>query len=414
MQTDIPITIGEETIPELTRYCREKNLDRFLLVSDENTHAVLGARVEAALKAQDWDVRTVVLGGEEVIADEETIVQVLLAAGREKWTYVAVGSGTITDITRFCSHRTRNDFISLPTAPSVDGYTSIGAPLVVRRVKMTASAQPPVAVFADLPTLCDAPREMIAAGFGDMLGKFTSLADWRLGALLWDEPYDASIARRYRGTLLKCVDEAAEIKRASPAGITALIAALVESGLFMLEFGQTRPASGSEHHMSHYWEMKLLQENRPALLHGAKVGLGTILAAGRYDVVRRLEREEIARRLTNVRLPDREAEMARIRQVYGPLTDEVIATQRPFLEMTAADFEALKRRIIDKWDEVLEIAATVPPAQEIIRLLEQVGGPTTPQQLGLSAEETQAALDHAHYLRDRFTVAKLGHLMGLW
>jgi len=414
MQTDIPIYIGDKAIPEMMRYCQERDLDRFLLVSDENTHAVLGARVEAALKAQVWDVRTVVLSGEEVIADEETIVQVLLAAGREKWTYVAVGSGTITDITRFCSHRTRNDFISLPTAPSVDGYTSIGAPLVVRRVKKTALAQPPVAIFADLPTLCNAPREMIAAGFGDILGKYTSAADWRLGALLWDEPYDADIAQRYRVTLLKCVDEAPEIKHASPKGITSLIGALVESGLFILEFGETRIASGAEHHMSHYWEMKLLQEQRPALLHGAKVGLGTVLAARRYDVVRDLSREEIARRLASANPPDRNAEIACIRQFYGPQAEQVIAVQRPFLEMNAADFEALKQRIIDNWDEVLEIAATVPPAQKIAGLLEQVGGPTTPQQLGLSEEETQAALNHAHYLRARFTVTKFGHLMGLW
>jgi glycerol dehydrogenase-like iron-containing ADH family enzyme len=88
--------------------------------------------------------------------------------------------------------------------------------------------------------------------------------------------------------------------------------------------------------------------------------------------------------------------------------------QRPFLEMSAADFGALKQRIVDNWAEILEIAATVPPAQEIAGLLEQVGGATTPQQLGLDEKETQAALNHGHYLRARFTVAKFGHLMGLW
>jgi glycerol-1-phosphate dehydrogenase [NAD(P)+] len=414
VQTDIPITIGEKAIPEMIRYCQEGNRDRFLLVSDENTHAVLGARAEVAIRAQGWDVKTVVLSGEEVIADEEYIVQVLLAAGREEWTYVAVGSGTITDITRFCSHRTRNDFISLPTAPSVDGYTSIGAPLVVRRVKTTALAQPPAAIFADLPTLCAAPREMIAAGFGDILGKSTSIADWRLGALLWDEPYDEKIARRTLCALQTCTDDVTEIAQASETGIARLIEGLFETGLCMLDFGQTRPASGSEHHLSHFWEMKLLLEHRPAVLHGAKVGIGTVFAARRYETVRSLSREEIAQRLASVNPPNRETEIARIRQVYGALADAIIETQRPFLEMSAANFKALKQRIIDNWDEVLEIAATVPPAQKIARLLEGVGGPTTPQQLGLDEEETQAALDHAHYLRARFTVAKFGYLMGLW
>jgi glycerol-1-phosphate dehydrogenase [NAD(P)+] len=166
--------------------------------------------------------------------------------------------------------------------------------------------------------------------------------------------------------------------------------------------------------MSHYWEMKLLQEHRPALLHGAKVGLGTVFAARRYDIVRGLSREEIARRVANVSLPDREAEIGCIRQSYGPLADQIIAMQRQFLEMSVADFKALKQRVIANWDEVLDIADTVPPAQEIAGLLDQVGGATTPQQLGLCEEETQAALNHGHYLRARFTVAKLGHLMGLW
>jgi glycerol-1-phosphate dehydrogenase [NAD(P)+] len=414
MGFSIPIYRGDEAVPEMVRYCRENDLDRFLLVSDKNTHAALGARAEAALKAQGWDVRTVVLAGKEVIADEEHIVQVLLATGREERMYVAVGSGTITDITRFCSHRTRNDFISLPTAPSVDGYTSSGAPLVVRRVKKTALAQPPVAIFADLPTLCAAPREMIAAGFGDILGKYTSAADWRLGALLWDEPYDAEIAQRMLRALQACVNNVAEIAQASEAGITRLIEGLFETGLCMLDFGQTRPASGSEHHLSHFWEMKLLQENRPAILHGAKVGIGTVFAARRYEIVRSLNQEEIIRRLTRVTPPDRETEVARIRQVYGTLADTIIETQHPFLEMSVADFKALKQRVIDNWDEVLEIATTVPPAQEISGLLEQVGGATAPQQLGLSEEETQAALNHGHYLRARLTVAKFGHLMSLW
>jgi glycerol-1-phosphate dehydrogenase [NAD(P)+] len=133
VRPDIPVYIGDKVIAEVIRYCQEGGLARFLLVSDENTHAVVGAHAEAALRAQGWDVRTVVLKGEEVIADEEYIVQVLLAARREERMYVAVGSGTITDITRFCSHRTHNEFLSLPTAPSVDGYTSIGAFVVKSR-----------------------------------------------------------------------------------------------------------------------------------------------------------------------------------------------------------------------------------------------------------------------------------------
>jgi glycerol-1-phosphate dehydrogenase [NAD(P)+] len=255
---------------------------------------------------------------------------------------------------------------------------------------------------------------MIAAGFGDILGKYTSAADWRLGALLWDEPYDEEIAQRMLRALQACVDNAAEIAQASETGITRLMEGLFETGLCMLDFGQTRPASGSEHHLSHFWEMKLLLEHRPAVLHGAKVGLGTVFAARRYEIVRSLSQEEVAQLLANASLPDHDTEIARIRQAYGLLAGMIIETQRPFLDMTDADFEAIKQRIIDNWDAIQEIAASVPPAQEIANLLEQVDGPTEPQQIGLNESETQQALDFAHYLRARFTVTKLGYLTKLF
>jgi glycerol-1-phosphate dehydrogenase [NAD(P)+] len=414
MRTDLPIYCDEEAIVHLIQYCKSHHLNRFLLICDENTRAALGQRVRTALQGQDWDVQMVVLTGAEVIADEEYILQVLFKAGAEDRMYLAVGSGTITDITRFCSHRTRNPFISLPTAPSVDGYTSIGAPLVIRRVKRTAITQPPVAVFAHLPTLCKAPPDMIAAGFGDLLGKYTSLADWQLGALLWDEPYDSEIAQRIQHTLAACVGNTQEIGRASALGITRLMEGLLESGLCMLDFGETRPASGAEHHLSHFWEMRLLQEGRPAILHGAKVGVGTALAAGRYEVIHSLTEEDIAHRLATASLPDWDDELTSIRAAYGAPAEQVIASHWSFRQALEADYETLKQRIRAHWAEVQEIAAGVPPAQEIADLLEQVGGPTEPQALGLSRDEKQQALGFSHYLRNRFTVSMLGRILELW
>jgi len=414
MKADFPIYCGKEAVARTIQYCNSRHASRFLLVSDENTYAALGERAEAALRAQGWDVRTVVLTSPEVIADEEHIVQVLLKADDKERLCVAVGSGTITDITRFCSHRTRNSFISLPTAPSVDGYTSIGAPLVIRRLKQTVIAQPPSAVFADLQTLCQAPRDMVAAGFGDMLGKYTSLADWRLGALLWDEPYSAEIAQRVRRALQGCVDSADEIRQASPAGITRLMESLLESGLCMLAFGETRPASGTEHHLSHFWEIKLLQEHRPAILHGAKVGVGTVLAAGRYKVIRSLTQKDIVERLSTTSLPDWDDESERVRTAYGAAADQVIAGHQPFLETLEANFDTLKHKIVGHWEEIQEIAASVPPAQRIADLLEQVGAPSDPQALGLGKDKVQQALKFSHYLRNRFTVSVLGRVLRMW
>ena len=416
MKADYPTICSEDAIAQLIQYSQSHPVNRFLLVSDQNTYAALGQRVEAGLKDRNWDVRTVVLGGNEVIADEKRVFEVLFHADGEERTYLAVGSGTITDITRYASFCARNRFISLPTAPSVDAYTSGGAALVIDGFKKTALCHAPAAVFADLRTLCEAPRDMIASGFGDLLGKYISLADWQLGRLLVDEPYDTEIAQRLRRALLDCVEHVEQVGRASPQGIAKLMEGLFESGLCMAEFGTSRPASGSEHQFSHFWEMKRLQERRPAILHGAKAGIGTILAAQWYAAIRSLTQDDVVRRLSTATSParGRDREVQRLRSVYGPIADQIVADHQPFLEMLEAHSDALKHKIAEHWEAIQDIAAAVPPPQRIVDLLEQVGGPSEPRALGLSDDEVEQARGGAHYLRNRFTVDTLGRVIGLW
>ena len=232
MDVRVPVYIGNQAVPEFIRYCERQGLKEFLLVADENTYPALGKAVEDALRAAGMDVVTVVLKGQEVLADEHYLVRLLLNHDRKPRTFLAVGSGTITDITRFVSHRTGRDFISLPTAPSVDGFTSIGAPLVVGGLKQTVICQAPRAVYADLPTLAAAPRRLIAAGVGDLLGKYVSIADWRLGSLLWDERFDADIAARMLSAAQDCAAHTSDIAGGSMESIRQLMDGLIEFGLW--------------------------------------------------------------------------------------------------------------------------------------------------------------------------------------
>ena len=408
-----PVVIDEQAVEQLVAYCQANGLHKLLVVSDRNTQRVLGERVESALQTAGLDVKRAFLDEDEPVADALRVFRVLLACDDQPRTLIAVGSGTVTDITRFVSHRTGVDFIAMPTAPSVDGFTSIGAPLIIDGVKISIICQPPRAIFADLNVLAAAPRSMIAAGFGDMLGKFTSIADFRLGHLLWDEPYDETIARRTLGAAQLCVDQAVEIGNGSPTGIHSLMDALVESGFCMLDFGNSRPASGAEHHYSHYWEMTLLQENRPAILHGAKVGFATILVAQMYEQIGQLSRDQVSDVLEGATLPLRSQELAQIEAAYGDLAAEIIAIQRPFLAMTETQFDQVKTKILQHWESIQQIAADVPSAQQFTTLLQTVGGPTNPAALGLSEAEIQQGAAAGHYLRDRFTVRKLAYFLPL-
>ncbi len=410
---ELPVVIAPDAVPALIDYLRSQRIARVNLVADGNTWRVLGQRTALALAAAGVDVKPILLAGEEVTPDEQTVVELLLGAGRQQRPYLAVGSGTITDVTRFASYCTGNDFISLPTAPSVDAYTATGSSLVLRRLKQSVYSQAPVAVFADLDTLCAAPKAMIAAGFGDVVAKFTSVADWKLAALLWDGPYDDAVARRMAAARDRCMDQVALVGAAQPEGIYALIDALIEAGLCMLAFGGSQPAGQSEHYISHYLEMKLVREGRKPVLHGAKTGMATAIIARYYQQIRQMSRDEAAQRLAASPRPDRDAEIERIRLAYGDLAGAVITEQAPFLDWNEADYSRLKQRILDRWPEVQAVAAEVPSPDALTDLLERAGGTGDYRALGLGDQEMMMAEVYGHYVRNRFTVMKLSRVLGL-
>jgi glycerol-1-phosphate dehydrogenase [NAD(P)+] len=383
------------------------------MIVDANTYRAVGETAETALRGQGWDVLTVMLEGDDIIADACYVFQAMLALDHTPRTFVAVGSGTITDITRFVSHRSGREFISLPTAPSVDGFTSIGAPMVIEGVKTTVNCHGPLAVFADLPVLCAAPRKMIAAGFGDMLAKFTASADWELGSMFGGDPFVESIAARMRSSTWDCGRRADAIASGSAEGVRALMEGLIESGFCLLEYGSTLPASGWEHHISHTLEMKLLREGRHSILHGAKVGIGVLASARRYGAVWEMSREEAAARLQERALPDVAEEIRGIRATYGPIADGIIAVQEPWFSMTAKGFDELKARILEQWDEIRRIAAVVPPAELMQGWIAGAGGPVRGPEAGLSEEEIALATTWARSLKHRMTIGRLSWMLGI-
>lgn len=405
--------IGHETISELLKYLKEKNVHHIVLVSDDNEYEALGARVEKVLCEAGFDVKNVILYGEEIGANERYIVQTLLPANDTDQLYIAVGSGTVTDIVRFVSYRANSYFISLPTAPSVDGFASNGSAMFIMNYKQTIISRRPCAIFADLDTLSNAPRPLIAAGFGDMIGKFTALADWRLANLVNGDDYDAAIAERSRNAVKKVVSQIDSLDQEREKSIQSVMEALYEEGLCMLEVGNSRPASGSEHQFSHFWEMKLLRENRPAVFHGSKVGLASIWIARYYEKIREMSKEEAVERLENQPMYDAEVEIEKIRCGYGDeIFNFIVETQKAHLGTTAERYNAIKTNIIENWEIIQEIAADVPAPDEIRSMLEAVGGATKPEDIGLTDADVSDAVVYAQYVRKAFTILNVCQMLG--
>lgn len=257
-----------------------------LLVADNNTFAAQGEAVAAALKAAGvetlfWLYQTTGF----LVPDEKAVGQLLLAAPHTIGLIVVVGSGTLNDLGRIVSDRTGIPYVGVCTAPSVDGYTSTVSPLIIGGHKTTLEAVYPRAIFADPSVLRSAPSVLLQAGFGDLLGKVTALSDWELSRRLNDEYHCATIEAMVRRALDATIAAAPGIAAREPAAVTSLFDALVLSGLAMGMIGNSRPASGAEHHLSHYWEMDALKNHEEHALHGNAVGSATVAIARTYELL---------------------------------------------------------------------------------------------------------------------------------
>jgi glycerol-1-phosphate dehydrogenase [NAD(P)+] len=385
-------------------------------VGDDNTYIALGNAVETALKEKKFNPHNLILqgNGDHVKADARNIVNILVAIHPETEIIFAIGSGTITDIVRFVCHRTGLPFVSIPTAASVDAYSSNTTSIMVEGVKHSYKAKQPEAIFVSIDTLRNAPQPLTAAGFGDMLAKYTALADWKLAHLLVDEPYDRELAQAIENALEGCVAEVKGISEHSRKGIRVLIDGLIVSGNCIAKANKSRPASGSEHSLSHYWEITHSNSNERLALHGTRTGIATGIISGLYEKISCLSREEVARRLENTNCPNPSAEKDGLQQVMGEVGKEIADNSYSFLGISKADYQNLKQKILTRWDEIVKIASDVPSREEIASLLLQANGVHSPRGIGISEDEVEKALRWAAYIRPRFTVLDLNYILASW
>ncbi|MBE0698605.1 MAG: iron-containing alcohol dehydrogenase [Anaerolineaceae bacterium] len=409
-----PVISGETVLQGLVNDLQARFPTPILLVMDQNTRAACGGQVEEMLHHAGLPLISLVLPGvPRVAADETSIIRVLQALNGEPAVLVGIGSGTITDIVRFTAFQTRLPFLSLPTAPSVDAYTSYTASITIAGVKYSFPTKTAEGVYVHLPTLCAAPARMTAAGFGDMVAKYTGLADWKLAHILVDDTYDPQTALKADQALRQVVLQAGTVRAAAPEGISALVDSLLISGHCMVAVKSSRPAAGSEHSLAHFWEIRHHQEGLPESLHGEKTGAAAVIIARLYEALRCLSRGEAARRLERFVLPDPDLECQRIRAAYGAAADDLIAASPSFLGPLRRKTGQVIERLLSRWEEVQAVAETVPPAAEIISTLAKAGSLSDPSQIHISTEEVGMALNNAMFVRDRFTILELNRMLDL-
>ena len=162
-----------------------------LLVADTNTFAAAGRAVLSAfLHAGHACREPFIFTDPKLYAEHKYVVALEEALKGHDAIPVAVGSGTINDLTKLAAHRAGRPYMVVATAASMDGYTAFGASITYQGSKQTFSCPAPTAVVADLDVICAAPEGMNASGYADLLAKTPAGADWLVTEALGVEAID--------------------------------------------------------------------------------------------------------------------------------------------------------------------------------------------------------------------------------
>jgi glycerol-1-phosphate dehydrogenase [NAD(P)+] len=390
----------------------DQSIDRVLVVADKNTAEIGLAEVVAKLDESGFmhDVCILKCNSIDLVPDEIAVFNVFTELKPETALLIAVGSGTINDIVRFVSCKTNKPYFIVATAPSMDGYASTVTPLIHNNMKITYEACGAAAIVADSSWLADSPAVMMSAGLGDLLGKYSAICDWYLGHVVADEYWCPDVAELVLDTVNQTLARTDDIARRDPRAVKLIMDGLVMTGITMSYIGNSRPASGSEHHLSHFWEMRFLQEQRPAVLHGSKVGLAAILTSALYRhlFIARPDFDKAKARLKNKGEADYLKWTNQMKTSYGSGADEIIELESKVGKNNPE--KAIERlvRLEKSWQSMKSFVDAHMPDHEIIRAaLEKTGGAARPEDLSLSLDVVKEAVRHAKELRDRYSILQL-------
>jgi len=398
------VSIRKDALEDLPKIASELGFHSLYLICDSITYDIAGKRCMELLEAAG--IKAELRKLTHTAFDEATVGDLLIHMPKDYDLCVAVGTGAINDMTRFFSFRMGRPFFTVATAAPMDGFASSVAALNVDNLKTTFEAQTPTAIIGDTEILKNAPYKMIAAGLGDLLGKFTCLCDWKAARIITGEHYCEPIVELVENCVTNVLKDADKAKDRDPAVLGDIMEGLVLTGVAMSLYGNSRPASGCEHHMSHYWEMIFEQRGERPVPHGTQVGVGTVLVLKLMEALRKTEVDfNAARAAANAYRQD--AWEQDIRRAYGPAADGVIAMEnRAHKNETAGRLQRIDA-MEAHWGEIVGLLEALPSSDEVIGLLHSLESPYLPQEIGIDRALLSDTLLYCKEVRERYTLLQM-------
>ena len=302
-----------------------------MLVADKTTYEVAGRTAERMLRDAGM-LSHVCIIDDPALPTDKNVGRVLIEAGRDEAEYdichfssnpkyiLGVGSGSVNDICRMVSYRLGIEYGILGTAPSMDGYASVVAPLLVGSKKIVYTCSIARHIIIDLDICAAAPYELLLAGLGDMIGKYVAILDWELSRAVTDEYYCENVAKMVKRATGDCIASAEGLMTRDVTAVKNTVEGLILSGLCIAYTGTSRPASGTEHMIGQTFEVMDLERGHVPNLHGIEVGEATFAAMLMYKRIYKETNEEWLKKLIEPYLESFERVLELQKKVKIPFT----------------------------------------------------------------------------------------------
>ena len=322
---------------------------------------------------------------------------------------VSVGSGVINDLCKLASHHHAQSYVCVPTAASVDGYSSFGASITYLSAKQTFNCPAPVAIVADIDVIAAAPKEMTAAGYADLAAKIPAGGEWMIADFVGSEaiiPDAWHILQDYIDDFLADPDAVAA---GDPQAIADLFEGLTLSGFAMQAARSSRPASCCDHLFSHFLDMSGHRFNGKLQSHGFQVAIGTLTMCAAFDELFKQDLSQLDVEACLAAWPTLESEQARALELFKDtaapkLGYESITSKYEDKEKIREDLE----RLVATWPEFkAKLQGQVYSFAKMQDMFRRAGAPYETEHIGVKREQIRDMFPIVQLMRYRYNLLDL-------
>lgn len=388
-----------------------------VVVADTNTWKVAGAKVDSVLEAASLKAADAfIFDDPDLYAEWGFVLQLKAYLEKIDAIAVAVGSGVINDLTKYVSFELGRPYMIVGTAASMDGYTAYGASISIDGNKQTLDCPAPKGMILDPVVSAEAPKELVASGYADLIAKVPAGADWMIADALDIEKIDPFTWDLVQMKLRASLSDPDGAAAGDVAATEALAEGLIMSGFAMQALLSSRPASGTEHQYSHFWDMDGLCKDGKHVSHGFKVGIGTLVSTADLEFLVDYPVETIDIEAAVAAWPEWEDMEKEIHRLFdgkpGHLARALKETKGKYVTR-----EQLRKELstfVAVWPELREkVREQIYSFDTVHDYLKRVGAPCEPEQIGITRERLRDTFRRIPFMRSRYTNADIIYRLGI-